>query len=59
MELQGYIEPAGKTKKWRTTEQGDLVSGAKSPRFTREAVEQSLSALRDRIQRINQDMNAP
>jgi len=40
MKLQGYIEPAGTTKKWRTTEQGDLVSGAKSPRFTREVVEQ-------------------
>jgi DNA-binding transcriptional regulator YhcF (GntR family) len=38
MELQGYVEPAGTGKKWRTTEQGDLVSGAKSPRFTREAV---------------------
>jgi len=40
MQLQGYVEPAGTSKKWRTTEQGDLVSGAKSPRFTREAVEQ-------------------
>ncbi|MGA8030623.1 MAG: hypothetical protein WB992_26060 [Bryobacteraceae bacterium] len=59
MELQGYVEPAGTSKKWRTTEQGDLVSGAKSPRFTREAVEQSLSALRDRIQAINLDTNAP
>jgi DNA-binding transcriptional regulator YhcF (GntR family) len=59
MELQGYVEPAGTSKKWRTTEQGDLVSGAKTPRFTREAVEQALSALRDRIQGINQDTNAP
>lgn len=57
MELQGYIEPAGTSKKWRTTEQGDLVSGAKSPRFTREAVEQGLSTLSDRIQEINQDTN--
>lgn len=59
MELQGYVEPAGTSKKWRTTEQGDLVSGAKSPRFTREALEQGLSALSDRIQGINQDTNAP
>jgi len=59
MELQGYVEPAGTSKKWRTTEQGDLVSGAKTPRFTRQAVEQGLSALRDRIQGINQDTNAP
>jgi hypothetical protein len=57
MELQGYVEPAGTTKKWRTTEQGDLVSGAKSPRFIRDGVEQSLSALQDRIQGINQDTN--
>jgi hypothetical protein len=35
--LQAYVEPAGKTKKWRTTEQGDLVFGAKPPSFTREA----------------------
>lgn len=27
--LQGYIEPAGTTGKWRITEQGDLVSGLK------------------------------
>ena len=39
MELQGYVEPAGTSKKWRTTELGDLVSSAKSPRFTRKAVE--------------------
>jgi hypothetical protein len=59
MELQGYVESAGTTKKWRTTEQGDLVSGAKSPRFTREGVEQGLSTIRDRIQAVNQDTNAP
>jgi hypothetical protein len=59
LDLQGYIEPAGKTNEWRTTEQGDLVSRAKTPRFTREAIEQSLSALRDGIQEINRDTNVP
>jgi hypothetical protein len=35
------------------------VSGAKAPRFTREAVEQAaLSALRDRIQAINKAKQA-
>ena len=58
MELQGYVEPAGTSKKWRTTDEGDLVSGAKSPRFTRDAVEQALSALHDHIQVINEDTNA-
>jgi hypothetical protein len=57
VELQGYVEPAGTTKRRRTTEQGDLVSGSKSPRFTREGVEQGLSALRDRIHGMNQDTN--
>jgi hypothetical protein len=58
MELQGYVEPAGKSKKWRTTEQGDLVSGAKSPRFTRQGVEAALATLRDRIKAVNEDPNA-
>jgi predicted transcriptional regulator len=58
MQLQGYVEPIGRTQKWRTTEEGLTVSGAKTARFTREAVEQALSALRDRIQAINSDPNA-
>ncbi len=58
LQLQGYIEPAGRTGKWRVTEQGDLVSGAKSPRFTRQSVEEALAALRDRIKAVNQDPNA-
>jgi hypothetical protein len=59
LQLQGYIEPAGHTGKWRVAEQGDLVSGAKSPRFTRQSVEETLAALRDRIKAVNQDPNAP
>jgi hypothetical protein len=58
MQLQGYVEPIGRTQKWRTTGEGLTVSGAKTARFTRKAVEQALSALRDRIQAINNDPDA-
>jgi DNA-binding IclR family transcriptional regulator len=49
MQLQGYAEPVARTKTWRTTQAGLTVSGAKTARLTRKAVEQALSALRDRI----------
>jgi DNA-binding IclR family transcriptional regulator len=55
---QGYAEPIARSQKWRTTEQGLTVSGAKAARLTLEAVEQALSALRDRIQSINNDKSA-
>jgi hypothetical protein len=58
LQLQGYIEPAGQTGKWRITEQGDMVSGSKSPRFTRQSVEQALDELRHRIKAVNDDFNA-
>lgn len=55
LQLQGYVEPAGRSLKWRTTDEGRIVSGAKSPRFTREAIEQALSSLAERIRAINKD----
>jgi hypothetical protein len=58
MQLQGYVEPVARTKSWRTTEAGLAVSGAKTARLTRKAVEEALSALRDRIQAINNDNSA-
>jgi hypothetical protein len=58
MQLQGYAEPIARTRKWRTTEAGLTVSGAKTARFTRKAVEEALSALGDRIQAINKDKNS-
>jgi hypothetical protein len=58
MQLQGYAEPIARTQKWRTTEEGRTVSGAKTARFTRQAVEQAFSALHDRIQGINNDKGA-
>jgi predicted transcriptional regulator len=57
LQLAGYIEPLAHGK-WRTTEQGELVGGGKTPRFTRESVEQALSGLKERIQTINADQNA-
>jgi DNA-binding MarR family transcriptional regulator len=58
MQLQGYAEPIARTKTWRTTQAGLTVSGAKTARLTRKAVEQALSALRDRIQAVNKDKAA-
>jgi hypothetical protein len=58
MQLQGYVEPIARTKSRRTMEQGLTVSGVKAARFTLEAVEKALSALRDRIQAINNDKSA-
>lgn len=58
LQLQGYIEPAGHTGKWRITHEGGLVAGAKAPRFTRESVEDALAGLRDRIKAVNKDASA-
>jgi DNA-binding IclR family transcriptional regulator len=58
MQLQGYVEPIARTKSWRTTEAGLAVSAAKTARLTHKAVEQALSALRGRIQAINNDKSA-
>ena len=55
LQLQGYIQPAGNTGKWRVTEQGEIVSGAKSPRFTPQSVEDALAGLRDRIKAANEN----
>jgi hypothetical protein len=58
MQLQGYAEPIARTKPGRTTEAGLTVSGAKTARLTRKAVEGALSALCHRIQAINNDNTA-
>lgn len=58
LELQGYIEPAGRTEKWRITEEGDVVSGAKSPQFTRASMDEALAAFRERLKAVNDDRNA-
>jgi hypothetical protein len=58
VQVQGYAEPIARTQKWRTSEAGLTVSGAKTAPLTRKAVDQALSALRDRIQAINSDKKA-
>jgi hypothetical protein len=57
LEMQGYIKPHG-TGEWLTTLAGETVSGAKTPRFTPESIEEALAALRSRIKLVNQDSKA-
>ena len=60
LQAQGYIQPArGGKGEWITTPAGDSVSGAKTPRFSRESIEQSLAELRSRIQQNNKNRQAP
>ena len=58
LEMQGYIKPHGRDE-WLTTLAGETVSGAKTPRFTPESIEEALAALRNRIKLVNQDSKAP
>ncbi len=52
LQAAGYINPASGGG-WVTTEQADIVSGAKSPRFNRSSVESAISALLDRVRAWN------
>ena len=58
MQFEGYVASAGGPGKWRTTLQGESVSGSKPPRFTRESVDKALSDLRQRIKDTNGDADA-
>lgn len=59
-ELQGYVKKSEEAPaEWLTTLNGEAVSGAKPPRFSRESVEKSLAALRARMAQANQDRDAP
>jgi hypothetical protein len=57
MQFEGYVACAGGPGKWRTTLQGESVSGSKPPRFTRESVDKALSDLSDRIRDTNSEPN--
>jgi len=65
LQAQGYVQPAGPAgqaraaREWITTPAGETVSGAKAPRFTRESVEQALTALQQRIETNNKNRQAP
>ncbi len=54
LEIQGYAKQF-KGNEWMTTISGEQVSGAKTPRFTPERVEEALSALSERIAAANKD----
>ena len=55
---QGYVQRASGTDDWMTTQAGESVSGAKSPRFTRESVERAVESLKERIKQVNKDAKA-
>jgi hypothetical protein len=55
--MQGYVKPTGSAE-WITTPAGEIVSGSKLPRYTRETVERSLESFADHLQRVNEDASA-
>jgi hypothetical protein len=55
--MQGYI--SAYRKEWVTTISGEVVSGAKPPRFTPETIEAAVSSLRKRIDAVNKDSKSP
>ena len=59
LEMQGYVKPSGSKGQWMTTPAGEIVSGSKTPRYSRATLEQSLAALADHLKRLNEDSSAP
>ena len=57
LEMQGYVKPTGSAE-WITTPAGEIVSGSKLPRYTRETVGRSLESFADHLQRVNEDARA-
>jgi hypothetical protein len=57
LQMQGYVQKTDNGD-WLTTAAGEIVSGSKPPRFSREHVEQALSTLSGRIAAINRDGRA-
>jgi hypothetical protein len=57
LEMQGYVKATG-SKEWMTTPQGEIVSGSKFPKYSRESVERSLASFADHLKRVNQDSSA-
>jgi hypothetical protein len=55
LQAQGYVQAAEANGEWMTTPSGEMVSGAKAPRFDRESVERALGSLRERIKEVNRD----
>ena len=59
LQAQGYVQPQSGGRQWMTTPAGEAVSGAKTPRFSRESVEEALAVLKERIRQNNRDAQAP
>lgn len=58
LQMLGYIRPAGSKGEWITTPAGEIVSGSKFPRYSRDTVERSLASFADHLKRVNQDSSA-
>lgn len=56
--MQGYVKPADAKGEWLTTDAGEVVSGSKFPRYSRESIEQSLAHFAQHLKRINEDGSA-
>jgi hypothetical protein len=54
LEVQGYVKRMGKDE-WLTTIAGESFSGSVAPRYRKEAVENALEELRERIRKLNSD----
>ncbi len=54
LEMQGYVKRSGDDE-WLTSIEGESISGSVTPRYKREAVEETLNALRERIRQTNAD----
>ena len=59
LEMQGYVKPSGSKGEWMTTPQGEIVSGSKLPRYSRDTVERSLDSFAEHLTRVNEDSTAP
>jgi hypothetical protein len=58
LQIQGYVKPCASKDEWMTTSAGEVVSGSRFPRYSRETVEQSLASFTDHLKRVNQDLSA-
>jgi hypothetical protein len=55
--MQGYVRQSG-SHEWLTTIEGETVSGSVTPRYKKEAVDEALAGLQDRIREWNADRGA-
>ena len=59
LQIQGYIKPSHDHLVWITTPAGEVVSGSKPPRYTRQSINQALASFAHRIKQANKDPNSP